>query len=172
MRNPAVTETKKSQATIPRAWFRMNVDQHWSLLPCGRGACSMYFLTVRGEGRTWSLSQSSSTIRSSPQVRFSAAIRRIKRRTSADIGGRPTMIHSLSSARSGLLTERQRCYYRRRTQSGCELTTTVGLDHISVRNAVPANQRPPLRIPPDQPDHRSDLGGNPRTASAVESCRA
>jgi hypothetical protein len=37
------------------------------------------------------------------------------------------MIRSLSSARSGFLTERQRCYYPRRTQSGCELTTTVGL---------------------------------------------
>src|ERR1700739_1641371 len=50
----------------------------------------MYFLTVRGESRIWSLSQSSSAIRSSPQVRFSAAIRRIKHRTSADTAGRPT----------------------------------------------------------------------------------
>ena len=50
----------------------------------------MYFLTVRGETRIWSLSQSSSAIRSSPQVRFSEAIRRIKCRTAADIGGRPT----------------------------------------------------------------------------------
>jgi hypothetical protein len=50
----------------------------------------MYFLIVRGERRICSLSQSSSAIRSSPQVRFSAAIRRIKRRTSADIAGRPT----------------------------------------------------------------------------------
>src|ERR1700751_829924 len=50
----------------------------------------MYFLTVRGESRIWSLSQSSSAIRSSPRVRFSAAIRRIKHRTYADIAGRPT----------------------------------------------------------------------------------
>ena len=50
----------------------------------------MYFLTVCGESRIWSLSQSSSAIRSSPQVRFSAAIRRIKRLTSPNTGGRPT----------------------------------------------------------------------------------
>jgi hypothetical protein len=51
--------------------------------------CPMYFLTVRGESRVWSFSQGSSAIRSSPQVRFSAAIQRIKRLASADITGRP-----------------------------------------------------------------------------------
>jgi hypothetical protein len=45
---------------------------------------------VRGESRTCSFSRSSSATRSSPQVGFSAAIRRIKRLTSAEICGRPT----------------------------------------------------------------------------------
>src|SRR5579863_7612279 len=105
---------KKSQATIPFAWFRMKVDQRWSLLPRGRGACSMYFLTVRGESRIWSLSQSSSAIRSSPQVGFSAAIRSIKRRTSADIGGRPT----------GLDLQRQ----KRRNAARCQPKKRASLD--------------------------------------------
>src|SRR5579863_3619015 len=91
----------------------MKVDQRWSLLPRGRGACSMYFLTVRGESRIWSLNQSSSAIRSSPQVRFSAAIRPIKRRTSADIGGRPT----------GLDFQRQ----KRRNAARCQPTKVAGL---------------------------------------------
>lgn len=52
----------------------------------------MYFLTVRGESRIWSLTQSSSAIRSSPQVRFSPAIWRINRLTSAVSGGRPTSL--------------------------------------------------------------------------------
>ena len=50
----------------------------------------MYFLTVGGETQIWSLSQSSSAIRSSPQVRFSEAIRRIRQRSAAEIGCRPT----------------------------------------------------------------------------------
>ena len=76
-------------------------------------ACSIYFLTVRGETRICSLSQSSSAIRSSPQVRFSVAIRRIKRRTSADIDGRPT----------GLDFKRQ----KRRNAARCQPIKVAGL---------------------------------------------
>src|SRR3954465_11535923 len=73
----------------------------------------MYFLTVRGESRIWSLSQSSSAIRSSPQVRFSAAIRRINRLTSAATGGRPT----------GLDFQRQ----NRRNAARCQPINVAGL---------------------------------------------
>jgi hypothetical protein len=73
----------------------------------------MYFLTVRGESRIWSLSQSSSAIRSSPQVRFSAAIRRIKRLNCADTGGRPT----------GLDFQRQ----NRRNAARCQPIKVAGL---------------------------------------------
>ena len=73
----------------------------------------MYFLTVHGESRIWSLSQSSSAIRSSPQVRFSAAIRRIKRLTSADTDGRPT----------GLDFQRQ----NRRNAARCQPINVAGL---------------------------------------------
>ena len=52
--------------------------------------CGMYLPTVRGESRTWSFRKSSSAIRSSPQVGFSAVIRRISRLTSAETGGLPT----------------------------------------------------------------------------------
>jgi len=49
-------------------------------------------LTVRGESRIWSFSNSSSAIRSSPHVGFSAAIRQIKCLISAFTGGRPTSL--------------------------------------------------------------------------------
>ncbi|HEX4170138.1 MAG TPA: hypothetical protein VHZ55_32130 [Bryobacteraceae bacterium] len=51
----------------------------------GHGWCWMYLPTVRGESRIWSFSTSSSAIRSSPQVGFSAAMRRIKRLISGEI---------------------------------------------------------------------------------------
>ena len=73
----------------------------------------MYFLTVRGESRIWSLSQSSSVIRSSPQVRFSGAIWRINRLTSAASGGRPT----------GLDLQRQ----NRRNAARCQPINVAGL---------------------------------------------
>ncbi len=85
----------------------------YSLLPRWRGGCPMYFLTVWGESRIWSLSQSLSAIRSSPQVRFSAAIRRIKRLTSADTGGRPT----------GFDFQRQ----KRRNAARCQPINVTGL---------------------------------------------
>jgi len=49
----------------------------------------MYFLTVRGETRIPSFTNSSLAIRSSPQSRFSVAILRISARSAAEIGGRP-----------------------------------------------------------------------------------
>jgi hypothetical protein len=53
-----------------------------------------YLPTVRGESRIWSFTKSSSAIRSSPQVGFSAAIRRIKPISSGETGGLPTGLDS------------------------------------------------------------------------------
>jgi hypothetical protein len=46
--------------------------------PRGRGGCLLYLAKVRGESRICSFSNSSSAMRCSPQVGFSAAKRRIK----------------------------------------------------------------------------------------------
>jgi hypothetical protein len=74
----------------------------------------MYFLTVRDESRIWSLSQSSSAIRSSPHVEFSAAILRIERPLPVpDIGGLPT----------GLDFQRQ----ERRNAATCQPINLAGL---------------------------------------------
>jgi hypothetical protein len=66
-----------------------------------------------------SFSQSSSAIRSSPQARFSAAMRRIKRLTSADTRGRPT----------GLDFQRQ----NRRKAARCQPINVAGL---TITNAL------------------------------------
>jgi hypothetical protein len=57
--------------------------------PRTRRSCDV-FPPVRGERRIWSLSQSSSAMRSSPQVGFSPAIRLMNRLISADIGSLPS----------------------------------------------------------------------------------
>jgi len=49
----------------------------------------MYLRTVRGETRRPSFNSNSLAMRSSPQVGFSVAMRRISRRSSSGIGGRP-----------------------------------------------------------------------------------
>ena len=49
----------------------------------------MYLRTVRGETRRPSFNSNSLAIRSSPQIGFSVAMRRISRRSSSGIGGRP-----------------------------------------------------------------------------------
>src|SRR3954466_12526758 len=66
------------------------LDQRWSLDPRGRGGCLLYLATVRGESRICSFSNSSSAMRRSPQVGFSAAKRRIKFLTSTVTRGLPT----------------------------------------------------------------------------------
>src|SRR4051794_27340015 len=87
-----VTTVKKSQATIALACFFRKVDQRWSVDPRGPGRCLLYLATVRGESRICSFSNSSSAMRCSPQVGFSAARRRIKFLTSAVTGGLPTSL--------------------------------------------------------------------------------
>jgi hypothetical protein len=84
-----------------------------TLDPPGQGGCLTYLPTVRGESRIWSFSSSSSAIRSSPQVGFSAAIRRIKCLSSADTCGLPT----------GLDFQRQ----NRRKAARCQLISVAGL---------------------------------------------
>src|SRR3954467_5510321 len=66
------------------------MDQRWSLDPRGRGGCLLYLATVRGESRICNFSNSSSALRCSPQVEFSAAKRRIKFLTSTLTRGLPT----------------------------------------------------------------------------------
>ena len=61
----------------------------------------MYLPTVRGYTRIWSFSKSSSAIRSSPQVGFSAAIRQINRLNSAARVGLPNRPVSTSNTRIG-----------------------------------------------------------------------
>jgi len=87
-RNVAVTATKKSQASVLRAWFRTNVlqvcgDEH------GRGETGrcMYRLTVGGG--TPNLSSSSAAIRSSPHVRLARAMSAIMSWRYRGIRGRP-----------------------------------------------------------------------------------
>src|SRR5205085_9221698 len=65
-------------------------DQRWSFDPRGPGRCLLYLATVRGESRICSFNNSSSAMRCSPQVGFSAAKRRIKSLTPAVTGGLPT----------------------------------------------------------------------------------
>jgi hypothetical protein len=87
--NVAVTTTKKSLASTNRAWFRTNVLQAW-VPGFGRGSRDgMYRRTVRGDNRIPSFSRSSAAIRSSPHVRFAAAIVAISRCTFTGIAGRP-----------------------------------------------------------------------------------
>jgi hypothetical protein len=69
---------------------------------------SKYFLTVRGETRIPSLSFSSSTIRSSPQVGLSCAIPRISSRRFCGSRGRPRFLDfHLQNIRNAV-----RCYLR------------------------------------------------------------
>lgn len=67
-RNVAVTTTKKSHASISRAWFRTNV-RHVCDEERGRDGTGrrMYRRTVRGETETPNFSNSSAAIRSSPR---------------------------------------------------------------------------------------------------------
>src|SRR5205085_2337195 len=64
--------------------------QRWSFDLRGPGRCLLYLATVRGESRICSFSNSSSAMRCSPQVGFSAAKRRIKFLSSAVTRGLPT----------------------------------------------------------------------------------
>src|SRR3954454_179146 len=73
------------------------LDQRWSLDPRGRGGCLLYLATVRGESRICSFSNSSSAMRCSPQVGFSAAKRRIKFLTSTVTRGLPTVCDAVAS---------------------------------------------------------------------------
>src|SRR5579862_4710270 len=88
-RNDAVTETKKSQATISLAWFRTKVDHRWLVPLPRRGFISRYRRTVRGETRMPSLTSNSLAIRSSPQVGLSRSIPRISSLRFLGNGGRP-----------------------------------------------------------------------------------
>ena len=85
----AVTTTKKSLARTDRAWFRTKVLHFCfpNLVRGGRGG--MYRRMVRGEIRMPSLTRSSAANRSSPHVRFAAAILPINCCKSMGIGGRP-----------------------------------------------------------------------------------
>src|ERR1700689_529142 len=87
-RNDAVTDTKKSQATIAYTWLRTKVVQRWPELPRGLPRFR-YLPMVRGETRMPNFSDSSSAIRSSPHVGFSRTIRDINSRRSFGSGGRP-----------------------------------------------------------------------------------
>ncbi len=72
-----VMDTKKSQATMPLAWFRTKVDQRWPpVVPRGRNE-SRYLRTVRGETRRPSFRSSSFCDLFLTQVRFCWAIWRI-----------------------------------------------------------------------------------------------
>jgi hypothetical protein len=68
------------------------VDQRWSFKARALGLCLRYLLTLRGETRIPSFNRSSSAMRSSPQVGFSAAIRRVRHLSFADTGGLPTSL--------------------------------------------------------------------------------
>ena len=89
VRKVTVTTVKKSHATIAWAWLRMKVSHRWFGSGARLGACWRYFPTVRGDTRMPSFSFSSSAMRSSPQVAFSAAISRISRRRSLGSSGLP-----------------------------------------------------------------------------------
>ena len=84
-----MTTTQKSLASTARAWFRTKVLH--VCVPCLElgGREGIYRRTVRGDTRMPSFTRSSSAIRSSPQVRFAAAIVAINCCKSAGIGGRP-----------------------------------------------------------------------------------
>jgi hypothetical protein len=83
------TTTKKSLAGTARAWFRTKV-LHVCVPRLARGGPDgIYRLTVRGETRTGSFTRSSAAIRSSPHVRFAAAMVGTSCRRSAGIGERP-----------------------------------------------------------------------------------
>src|SRR3569833_2565282 len=77
------------QMRFTQRFFR-KVDQSWSLDTRGAGRCLLFLATVRGESRICSFSNSSSAMRWSPQVGFSAAKRRIKFLISAVTRGLPT----------------------------------------------------------------------------------
>ncbi len=87
-RNEAVTETKKSQATMARPWLRTKVIQRWPELPRGLPR-SKYLPTVRGETRIPNFSDSSFAILCSPHVGFSRAIWPISSRRFFGSAGRP-----------------------------------------------------------------------------------
>ncbi len=72
-RKEAVTETKKSQATMACARLRTKIVQRWPELPRGLPR-SRYLPTVRGETRIPNFSDSSFAILSWPHVGFSRAI--------------------------------------------------------------------------------------------------
>ena len=89
VQDPERRRHKKSQATIPLAWFRTKVDHRW-LVPLPRGRfISRYRRTVRGETRMPSLRSNSLAIRSSPQLGLSRSIARISALRFLGSGGRP-----------------------------------------------------------------------------------
>ena len=88
--NVAVTTTKKSQAKTAPEWFRRNaahdcVDRP----PSGLFLRRMYRRTVRGETVSPSFTRSSAAMRSSPRVRFAAAMSAIGCCSSDVMRGRP-----------------------------------------------------------------------------------
>ena len=88
----------------------------------------MYFPTVRGETRIPSLTNSSLAIRSSPHHGFSAAILRIRLRSSAGIAGRPALHFMRQKIRQPI-----RC--QRIIVDGRTLTTDVRQSNILVNSA-------------------------------------
>src|SRR5215813_7269364 len=133
-RKVAVTTTKKSQATMTLAWLWMKVSQRCLGSGVRAGPPSRrYFSTVRGETRIPSFSFSSLAMRSSPQVAFSAAISRIRRRRSLGRRGRPI----------GLDFQRQNSRNRWRCQrtSVGSLIFTSASRHGNMRLRVAINQR-------------------------------
>jgi hypothetical protein len=91
MRNVAVTEIRKSQATIPLAWLRTKVLHRSPEVPRGVPD-SRYLATVRGETRMPSFNFNSFEIRSSPQLGLSRSICRISSRRFCGSGGRPSFV--------------------------------------------------------------------------------
>src|SRR5262249_31339815 len=133
-RKVAVTTTKKSQATMTLAWLWMKVSQRCLRSGVRAGPPSRRsFSTVRGETRIPSFSFSSLAMRSSPQVAFSAAISRIRRRRSLGRRGRPM----------GLDFQRQnsRNPWRCQRMSVDALTFTSASRHGNMRLRVAIIQR-------------------------------
>ena len=85
----------------------------------------MYFPTVRGETRIPSLTRSSWAIRSSPHTGFSEAIVRISSRSSAGIGGRPSLHLNRQNSRHPIRCQRMMVFGRTITTAFCQSNKRV-----------------------------------------------
>src|SRR5262249_41969983 len=109
-RKCAVTTVAKSQAIKELAWFLMKVFQRCPDTRLGPESKSLgqYFLTVRGDTRIPSLSESSSATRSCPQVGLLVAISAISRRMSFGSRGLPARDRQLQNSLKPLRCQRIR----------------------------------------------------------------